>query len=44
VVHLRIVAPHEDSLEALRVLEGTDAVVNVVHPKGATDARGASGA
>jgi hypothetical protein len=44
VVHLLIVAPHEDSLEALRVLEGTDAVVNVVHPKGATDARGASGA
>jgi uncharacterized hydrophobic protein (TIGR00271 family) len=31
VVHLRIVAPHEDALSALRVLEGTDSVTNVVH-------------
>src|SRR4051794_40497067 len=35
VVHLRIVAPPEESLHALRVLEGTDSVVNVVHLKGA---------
>jgi uncharacterized hydrophobic protein (TIGR00271 family) len=35
VVHLRIVAPHEDALRALRVLEGTDSVVNVVHVPGA---------
>jgi uncharacterized hydrophobic protein (TIGR00271 family) len=36
VVHLRIVAPHEESLEALRVLEGTDSVINVAHLKGAS--------
>jgi uncharacterized hydrophobic protein (TIGR00271 family) len=35
VVHLRIVAPHEDALRALRVLEGTDSVINVVHVAGA---------
>jgi uncharacterized hydrophobic protein (TIGR00271 family) len=36
VVHLRIVAPHEESLEALRVLEGTDSVINVAHLEGAS--------
>jgi uncharacterized hydrophobic protein (TIGR00271 family) len=36
VVHLRIVAPHEDALRALPVLEGTDSVINVVHLPGAS--------
>jgi uncharacterized hydrophobic protein (TIGR00271 family) len=35
LVHLRIVAPHDHALAALRVLEGTDSVVNVVHLEGA---------
>lgn len=35
MVHLRIVAPHEDILRALRVLECTASVINVVHLQGA---------
>jgi uncharacterized hydrophobic protein (TIGR00271 family) len=35
VVHLRIVAPHDHAVRALRALEGTDSVVNVIVLRGA---------
>ena len=35
MVHLRIVAPHEEALRALRVLEATDSVINVIVMEGA---------
>ena len=35
MVHLRIVAPHEDASRALELLEGIEAVIDVIHLPGA---------